>query len=296
MNNSFSWKQDVPASLVVFFVALPLCLGIAVVSDAPNVFAGLIAGIIGGIVVAALSGSRLGVSGPAAGLAVIVATAIGEIGYSAFLWAVVLAGVLQLASGFLRMGVIAYFFPNSVIKGMLSGIGLVIFIKEIPHALGQTKPDLGLFEGIAYGPITITVISLIILAIYESKWVKSQSWSRIMPGPLLVVILGVALGVAFEGQAMLKLLTGHHVKMPGSESMEALLSGGQDFSSYTNKFFGQFQLVDLSVFNDTSLIYPIITTAFVLWIVASLETLLCVEATDKLDPEHFATPTNRELK
>ena len=187
MKNSFSWKQDVPASLVVFFVALPLCLGIAVVSDAPNVFAGLIAGIIGGIVVAALSGSRLGVSGPAAGLAVIVATAIGEIGYSAFLWAVVLAGVLQLASGFLRMGVIAYFFPNSVIKGMLSGIGLVIFIKEIPHALGQIKvaggPDLGLFEGIAYGPITITVISLVILAIYESKWVKSQAWSRIMPGP-----------------------------------------------------------------------------------------------------------------
>ena len=300
MKNSFSWKQDVPASLVVFFVALPLCLGIAVVSDAPNVFAGLIAGIIGGIVVAALSGSRLGVSGPAAGLAVIVATAIGEIGYSAFLWAVVLAGVLQLASGFLRMGVIAYFFPNSVIKGMLSGIGLVIFIKEIPHALGQIKvaggPDLGLFEGIAYGPITITVISLVILAIYESKWVKSQAWSRIMPGPLLVVILGVALGVAFKGQAMLKLLAGHHVNMPGSESMEALLSGGQDFSSYTNKFFGQFQLVDLSVFNDTSLIYPIITTAFVLWIVASLETLLCVEATDKLDPEHFATPTNRELK
>ena len=129
-------RHDLPASIVVFFVALPLCLGIALASGAP-LFAGIIAGIVGGIVVGIASGSQLGVSGPAAGLAVIVLNAIGLLnGWGAFLVAVVLAGMIQLIMGYLRLGIIAYYFPTSVIKGMLTGIGLIIILKQIPHALG----------------------------------------------------------------------------------------------------------------------------------------------------------------
>ena len=129
-------KNDLPASIVVFFVALPLCLGIALASGAP-LFSGLIAGIIGGIVVGALSGSQIGVSGPAAGLAAIVLTAIGTLGgYQNFLVAVVLGGIIQLIFGFLKAGIIAYYFPSSVIKGMLTGIGIIIILKQIPHFFG----------------------------------------------------------------------------------------------------------------------------------------------------------------
>ncbi len=135
-------KNDLPASIVVFFVALPLCLGIALASGAP-LFSGLIAGIVGGIVVGALSGSNLGVSGPAAGLAAIVLTAIGTLGgYENFLLAVVIGGVIQLVFGLLKMGVIGYFFPSSVIKGMLTGIGIIIILKQIPHFFGyDAEPE-----------------------------------------------------------------------------------------------------------------------------------------------------------
>ncbi|MCJ8275271.1 MAG: SulP family inorganic anion transporter, partial [Bdellovibrionales bacterium] len=129
-------KSDFPASIIVFLVAMPLCLGIALASGAP-LFSGLIAGIIGGIVVGALSGSALGVSGPAAGLAVIVLTAIQDLGsFEIFLLAVVIAGVFQIIMGFLTTGVIAYYFPSAVINGMLAGIGVIIFLKQIPHAFG----------------------------------------------------------------------------------------------------------------------------------------------------------------
>ena len=140
-------KHDLPASIVVFFVAVPLCLGIALASGAP-LFAGIIAGIVGGIVVGSVSGSALGVSGPAAGLAVIVATSIASLGgsWEAFLTAVVLAGILQLILGFAKAGFIAYFFPSSVIKGMLTGIGLLIILKQIPHALGWDKDMEGDFS------------------------------------------------------------------------------------------------------------------------------------------------------
>ena len=132
-------KSDLPASIVVFFVAVPLCLGIALASGAP-LFSGIIAGIVGGIVVGIASGSPLGVSGPAAGLAVIVLTAINTLGsYPAFLLAVIVGGVIQLILGFAKAGFIADFFPGSVIKGMLTGIGLLIIIKQIPHALGYDK-------------------------------------------------------------------------------------------------------------------------------------------------------------
>lgn len=130
-----SWKSDLPASIVVFFVALPLCLGIALASGAP-LFSGLIAGIVGGILVGALSGSSVGVSGPAAGLAAIVLTSIGDLGYEAFLLAVVLGGIIQVIFGVLKAGVIGYYFPSSVIKGMLTGIGIIIILKQIPHFFG----------------------------------------------------------------------------------------------------------------------------------------------------------------
>jgi len=139
-----SIKNDLPASIVVFFVALPLCLGIALASGAP-LFSGLIAGIIGGIVVGSLSGSQIGVSGPAAGLAAIVLVAINALGYEAFLVAVVLGGIIQLIFGALKAGIIAYYFPSSVIKGMLTGIGIIIILKQIPYFFGFDKDPEGDF-------------------------------------------------------------------------------------------------------------------------------------------------------
>ena len=137
------WQADLPASIVVFFVAVPLCLGIALASGAP-LFSGLIAGIIGGIVVGAISDSSLGVSGPAAGLAIIVLHAIQDLGsFEIFLVAVVIGGIIQVVLGLLRGGVIGFYFPSAVIKGMLAAIGIIIFVKQIPHAFGYDRD----FEG-----------------------------------------------------------------------------------------------------------------------------------------------------
>ncbi|HYC84075.1 MAG TPA: SulP family inorganic anion transporter, partial [Chryseosolibacter sp.] len=183
--NFLNARHDVPSSVVVFFVALPLCLGIALASGAP-LFAGIIAGIVGGIVVGAASGSKVGVSGPAAGLAVIVLNAIGALGgWEAFLVAVVLAGVIQVIMGYLKLGIIAYYFPTSVIKGMLTGIGLIIILKQVPHALGYDKEIEGnvafssgdqntftfisnALEAITPGALLISVISLAILLLWEN--------------------------------------------------------------------------------------------------------------------------------
>lgn len=158
-------KQDIPASIIVFFVALPLCLGIALASGAP-LFSGIIAGIIGGIVVGYASGSALGVSGPAAGLAVVVFSALQTLGsWEAFLVAVIIAGIVQLILGFAKAGFIAYFFPSSVIKGMLAGIGLIIIMKQIPHAVGYDAT----FEGDETLPSVIhDNVWQIILSVYES--------------------------------------------------------------------------------------------------------------------------------
>lgn len=175
-----NFKYDVPASVVVFLVALPLCLGIALASGAP-LFSGIIAGIVGGTIVASISGSSLGVSGPAAGLAVIVLTAIQDLGFEPFLLAVVIGGVIQLGLGFAKAGIIGYYFPTSVIKGMLSGIGIIIFLKQIPHAFGYDKDPEGemnfvqpdghntfselsyMLDGITPGAVVVTAVSLAIL-------------------------------------------------------------------------------------------------------------------------------------
>lgn len=197
---------------MVFFVAVPLCLGIALASGAP-LFAGIIAGIVGGIVVGFASGSPLGVSGPAAGLAVIVLTSIATLGgsYQAFLTAVVIAGVLQLALGYAKAGFIAYFFPSSVIKGMLTGIGLLIILKQIPHALGWDKDAVGddaflqadgqntfseimrAFEFITPGALLIAGVSLAILILWDTVLTKKHKIFQLLQGPIVVVVLGILL-------------------------------------------------------------------------------------------------------
>jgi MFS superfamily sulfate permease-like transporter len=291
------FKTDFPASIVVFFVALPLCLGIALASGAP-LFSGVIAGIVGGIIVGIASGSPLGVSGPAAGLAVIVLTAIGTLGsFEAFLLAVVLAGVIQLLLGFLKAGVIAYFFPSSVIKGMLSGIGLLIILKQIPHALGYDiefegndsfiLPDgsntfteiMSAFDYLTPGAVLISVISLMMLIIWEKVLSKKHKIFQVIQGPVAVVLFGILMFNLYKnGLLNFSLDANQVVSLP-------VATGFADFVSY-------FTLPDFSQLTNVE-IYKV---AFVMAIVASLETLLCVEATDKLDPYKRVTPTNRELK
>jgi SulP family sulfate permease len=288
-------KADLPASVVVFFVAVPLCLGIALASGAP-LFAGLIAGIVGGIVVGAASGSPLGVSGPAAGLAVIVLNAIGTLGsWEAFLVAVVLAGLIQLAMGAWGLGGIAYYFPSSVIKGMLTGIGLLIIIKQIPHALGSVPGpatlDLehgggeaagalsNLLDSITPAALFITVVSMAILISWESWLAPRAKLFRMIPGPLAAVAAGMLLSLLMSG-GMLPWSLGAHqlVAIPVAESF--------------GEFIAQFTTPDFSALGRGD----VYLVAVVLAAIASIETLLCVEATDRLDPDKRITPTNRELK
>lgn len=287
-------KNDIPASIVVFFVALPLCLGIALASGAP-LFSGLIAGIIGGIVVGAFSGSQIGVSGPAAGLAAIVLTAITALGgYENFLVAVVLGGVIQILFGVLRLGIIGYYFPSSVIKGMLTGIGIIIIFKQIPHFFGYDKNPEGnfafaqsdgqntfseLFNMINYispGATLIAFISLGILLLWSSVLVKKGRIFQLIQGPLVAVAVGIIYYVSTKGTGF-EVLPEHLVSVPVPDSFDS--------------FLGQFAFPNFEVITRSD----VLLTAFTIALVASLETLLCVEATDKLDPEKRVTPTNREL-
>jgi len=297
-NNSTSFfgniKNDLPSSVVVFFVALPLCLGIALASGAP-LFSGLIAGIVGGIVVGSLSGSSIGVSGPAAGLAAIVLTAIGTLGgFENFLLAVVLGGIIQLIFGILKAGVIGYYFPSSVIKGMLTGIGIIIILKQIPHFFGYDVVAEGDFafiqadgqntfseltmvlQNISYGPTIIAIIGLAIMLFWDKILAKKAKFFKIVQGPFVAVVLGIIYFNVMEGTA-LGIESNHLVNVPIPS----------DFDS----FLGQFSFPNFGEIGNPA----IWITAFTIALVASLETLLCVEATDKLDPEKRVTPTNREL-
>ncbi len=290
-------KSDLPASIVVFFVAVPLCLGIALASGAP-LFAGIIAGIVGGIIVGVASGSPLGVSGPAAGLAVIVLTSIAALGsWPVFLLAVVLAGILQLIMGFAKAGFIAYFFPSSVIKGMLTGIGLLIILKQIPHALGYDKDAVGddaffqtdgsntfssivsAFDVITPGAILIAAISIAVLILWDKVLTKKHRVFQLLQGPIVVVILGIVMNYLFQsGTLNFSLAEDQVVRLPVANSL--------------TEFFSFFTFPDFSAITNLK----VWEVAIVLAIVASLETLLCVEATDKMDPQKRVTPTNRELK
>ncbi len=288
-------RNDIPASIIVFLVAVPLCLGIALASGAP-LFSGIIAGIVGGIVCGSLSGSQLGVSGPAAGLAVIVLTAIQDLGaFETFLLAVVFAGIIQFLLGVIKAGIIGYYFPDSVIKGMLAGIGVIIFLKQIPHAFGYNKNYEGslsfvqndghntfsqfyyMLESITPGAIIISVLSLGILILWEQKFMKKIQLFKLIQGPLVVVALGIILNIVFAGTNM-KLQMDQVVSIPVAES----------FSGFINLF----TLPDFSQWNNPQ----VYTVAFTLAVVASLETLLCLEATDKLDPLKRVSPANKELR
>lgn len=290
-----NFKSDFPASIVVFFVALPLCLGIALASGAP-LFSGLIAGIIGGVVVGALSGSNIGVSGPAAGLAAIVLTSIGTLGgFENFLVAVVLGGIIQLIFGLLKAGVIGYYFPSSVIKGMLTGIGIIIILKQIPHFIGYDADPEGDFafmqvDGqntfseiitslnfIKPGSALIGVIGLAILILWENVLAKKAKIFQVIQGPLVAVIAGIIFFVVSGSSSTFAISPKHLVSVPVPD----------DFSS----FLGQFSFPNFSAITNTE----VWVVAFTIALVASLETLLCVEATDKLDPHKNVTPTNREL-
>ncbi len=288
-------KNDIPASVVVFFVALPLCLGIALASGAP-LFSGLIAGIIGGILVGGLSGSKIGVSGPAAGLAAIVLTAIGTLGgYENFLVAVVLGGVIQLIFGFLKAGIIGYYFPSSVIKGMLTGIGIIIILKQIPHFFGydaDPEGDFAFFQvdgqntfseilntvnNISIGATIVGFIGLAILILWSSVLSKKGKFFQIIQGPLVAVVVGIVYYFVTNGNSKYGINAQHLVSVPVPDSLDS--------------FLGQFSFPNFRAITNPQ----VWVTGFTIALVASLETLLCVEATDKLDPHKNVTPTNREL-
>ncbi|MCE6990432.1 SulP family inorganic anion transporter [Dyadobacter sp. CY323] len=292
-------KYDFPSGLVVYLVALPLCLGIALASTGRSdlLFSGIIAGVIGGIVVGSISGSSLGVAGPAAGLVVIVLNALDTLGsFEAFLLAVVLAGMLQVVAGFLNAGIIGYYFPSSVIKGMLAAIGITLILKEIPHALGYDADFMGdeafdqkdgqntfteLLNAVKYssiGAIVISAISLGLLILFDRPFMKKIQLFRFIPGALFVVMIGILLNIAFAALIPAWQLSGGHlVQLPVASS--------------ASEFLTFFKTPDFSAFGRVE----VYTVAVTLAIVASLETLLSVEATDKLDPFKRNTPTNREL-
>jgi len=291
MGNVF---KDIIAGLAVFLVAIPLCLGIALASGAPMA-AGLLGGIIGGLIIGSISGSHVSVSGPAAGLTAIVLTAITDIGsFEAFLVAVIISGVLQLVLGIVKAGGIASFFPTSVIKGLLTSIGIILIFKQIPHALGYDEDPEGDFEFIQtdnentftelinglqhfqLGAIIITIIGLVIMKTWSK--ILPKKVSDVVPASLIVVVISILLNELFSAQFQnLFIETSHRVQLPKGISF-----------AQAGKLF---TVPDYSAFGNP-LAWKIAVT---LAIVASLETLLNIEASDKLDPMGRNTPPNREL-
>jgi len=288
-------KADLLSGMVVFLVALPLCLGIAIASGAPP-FAGIISGVIGGLIVGYLSGSNVSVSGPAAGLIAIILVAITDLGYETFLVAVVIAGIIQLTLGLIKAGTISSFFPTSVIEGMLVAIGIIIIKKEIPHAIGYDKAHEGdwfalekgsetgffteIINSINYahlGAIIITLVSLAILIAFNK--IAFLKKIKAIPGALIVVIVGILINELFKSTGSLLAITQDHlVTLPTASSF--------------SEFIGQFTTPDFSGFTNTKVWIVGITIA----IVASIETLLCLEAGDKMDPLKRFSSANTELK
>jgi MFS superfamily sulfate permease-like transporter len=267
-------KNDLPSGLVVFLVALPLCLGIALASGAPF-FSGIISGIVGGIVIGACSNSQLSVSGPAAGLSALVLGAITAIGnFELFLCAVLIAGILQILMGVFKLGAVAKYIPSSVIKGLLTSIGIIIIAKQLPVALGfkNLKEMFGDFQNYNIVVLAICLVSIAIILLWDKVKVK------FIPGALIAVIIGVVINeilkVSFANNA---LEAKHLVLVPIAAS--------------ANEFFSFFTLPNFSGFTNSS----IIIYGFVFAIIASVETLLSIEAIDNLDPEKRKTNTNREL-
>ena len=283
-------RHDLPAGLSVFLVALPLCLGIALASGAP-LYAGLLSGIVGGLVVALVSGSQLAVSGPAAGLTTLVAASIISLGdYKVFLLAVIVAGFFQLLLGVLKLGAIANYFPSSVIKGMLAAIGIILISKQIPLALGYDQPDfwtsgfLKLFSfdnflgniqnfnhHITRGAILITVISLVVLILLQ---LPSTKKIKLIPAPLLVVVIGIVTNIIFTNAA-----SGFSLRQTQLVNIQSNIFSNISFPDFT-KLFSNTEIWKDGLF---------------IGLLATLETLLCIEAIDKLDKRNRITPVNREL-
>ena len=295
--NTKHFRSDFLSGMVVFLVALPLCLGIAVASGA-SPFAGIITGIIGGIVVGYLSNSNVSVSGPAAGLIAIVLAAITTLGFANFLLAVLLAGVIQLALGLAKAGTISSYFPSGVIEGMLTAIGIIIIKKELPHAIGYDKEhegdffsyeltdvaDKGFFGEIIHsfnfahtGAIIVTVISIIILVAFNK--VAFLKKIKVLPGALIVVIVGIIINEIFKATSpSLQIANEHLVQLPTASS--------------ASEFFAQFTFPDFSGLTNPAVWITAVTIAAV----ASVETLLCLEAGDKMDPMKRFSSANTELK
>ena len=283
-------KHDLPAGLSVFLVALPLCLGIALASGAP-LYAGILSGIIGGIVVSMISGSQLGVSGPGAGLSTVVAASIISLGdYKVFLLSVMVAGFFQICLGFLKLGVIANYFPSAVIKGMLAAIGIILISKQIPVALGYDQPDfwdsgfLRLFsprnslsvldnfnKHTTRGAIIITAASLAVFFILKKYFPVRHT---LLPAPLLAVSVGIIINLFFSMIA------------------SSLLLKQTQLVNIPHNLFGQITFPDFSKTFSTIEIWK---DGLIIGLLATLETLLCCEAIDKLDIRNRITPVNREL-
>ena len=288
-------KSDFASGLVVFLVALPLCLGIALASGAP-LFAGIISGVVGGLVVGYLSQSHLSVSGPAAGLTAIVLTAVTDLGaFNIFLLAVLLAGIMQLLLGFIKAGSISNYFPTNVIEGMLAGIGVIIFLKQIPHAFGYDpdyEGDFGFFQPdgqntfselfsvvnhIQLGSLIITLVSLTILIAWTK--IKFLQQLKLVPAALIAVVVGILLNEFFiQSGSSLAIGSEHLVALPVPTSFQELANifVTPDFSAITNS--------------------KVWIVAITIAVVASIETLLCIEAADRMDAQKRYTDTNVELK
>lgn len=293
-NTSFL-KSDLLSGAVVFLVALPLCLGIALASGAP-LFSGIIAGIIGGIVIGILSGSELSVSGPAAGLTAIVLAAVTTLGnFETFLVAVMIAGAIQIVLGLLKAGTISNYFPSNVIEGMLTGIGIIIILKQIPHAVGYDKDVEGdvafqesatghntitslldAFNHIQPGAVLITLISLaILIAFNQIPFLKKL---KAVPGALVAVVCGVIVNEIFKTTgSSLTIEQEHLVNLPVTDSIGAL--------------WAQLPRPDFSAVMRGDVWLMAATVAAV----GSIETLLCIEASDKIDPLKRYSNTNQEL-
>jgi MFS superfamily sulfate permease-like transporter len=326
MNSKFQ-LADIRSGLVVFLVALPLCLGVALASKTP-IMSGIIAGVIGGIIVGTISNSRFSVSGPAAGLAGIFAAAVTDLtAYKAqnikslglnvietmdkkmveqalldqalgiLFLAVIVAGIIQILFGLLRAGFLANFFPSSAIKGMLCGIGITLIMKQIPHFFGYDEDPEGdmsfsqadhentftelwkAIENICHPSLIIGAIGLFILILWEFKFIKKNKVLAMIPAPLLVVTMGVLCYSFFKGLGGDWIIQNKHLV---------------DFPNIVEKGqfnYAAFKFPDFSLLTNPQVYYY----GLIIAAVATIETLLCIEAVDKLDPEKYVTNQNREL-
>ncbi len=293
--NSKNLFSDFKSGIVVFLVALPLCLGIALACGVP-LFSGIIAGVVGGIVVTSLSDAKFSVSGPAAGLTAIALAGVAQMGgFQYFLAACIFAGALQVLLGVLKAGGIGNYIPNSVIKGMLAGIGIILIIKQIPHMVGYDSDPEGdlyfdqadghntlsdlyyMLNYITPGAVVVGIVSFLLILFSESTFYKKNKILSFIPGPLLVVLSGIVLNICFKGNNLFQISSEHLVSLPKIAS----------FSDLQNTLIRP----DFSKWNQQAFWILVVTLATV----ASIETLLSIEAIEKLDPEKVPVNSNREL-